>query len=107
MRDIERRIVGALESGETVKLSKRDAVICPDGKNGPRVYRLWGNTVATINADKSITLGAIGGYWCTATTKSRINAIGRHFLADIGVYQRDFAWYWTDGTAYTGARTFL
>lgn len=100
MRKVEQRIIAALEAGRSAKLSRHDRVK-PDG----RVY-LFGNLIAYWNKARQVLhLGTCGGAWQTVTTKSRINALARHFHVP-GLIQRDFVWYWTDGKRYDDIRSF-
>ena len=36
----------------------------------------------------------------SSTTKHYLNEILRAYNVDLGITQRDFIWYWTDGTEY-------
>ena len=62
---------------------------------------LYDNPIATIKKSDQ------GGYfiafdacnWQTVTTKSRINAMADHFGV-MGVYQRDYVWYFDDNAVF-------
>jgi hypothetical protein len=106
MRVIEERSVEALNAegvvGTEKKLSKRDSVRYES--NNTAVYTLYQSDIAIITEDE-ITLGTMYGNHKTNTTKSRINAISRHFGVQ-GVGQKNLAWTWDDGEPYTGRRSF-
>lgn len=69
---------------------------------GQIVVFLCNNIIAVIYSDKIILKNC--GYY-TATTKSRLNAIARHFKLPC-IYQKNRAWYWTDGILFNREREF-
>jgi len=60
-----------------------------DGNN----WRVILHNTAIAQCENGILRLATGG-WKTTTTKSRLNAILRHFGKG-GIFQKDGTWYWT------------
>lgn len=60
-------------------------------QNGWAEVFLFGNKIAQIDTKTDTVYISTGG-WRTITTKSRLNAILRHFT-NYKVFQKDFLWY--------------
>ena len=104
MRKIEQRIIHAIDKRQSVTLSQRDQVRTIDNVI---IVTLWNTDIVKIyfNEDGLFEKMVLsnGGYQ-TVTTKSRINAILRHFNFD-QIYQKNFEWVWPsnfikDSTGY-------
>lgn len=107
MRVIEERIVKKMKDIKendfhTHNLSCRDTVF---QMSGEIYYKLHLTTVIILKRGKSVWVNA--GNWETITTKSRINAILEGIGIRDGLYQKDFYWYWRDGTAFYNGDSFF
>ena len=118
MRKIEKEIAnkikeaivtGSINGKRQVRLTKRDLVGIDS--LGQPYYQLWGTKIAQFEVDEdpdSTSVKALvrsGGYE-TNTTKSRLNAIGRHLTNNaFRVHQENFNWYITLRDSNTGAIT--
>ena len=92
MRKIEMMMNSAIRyrknfsSGNTTVRSYADQV---------RVY-LHGNHIASLDtATHALTLK--DGGWQSNTTKSRLNALLDEFVPSMGIFQKDWVWYISDG----------
>ena len=92
MRKIEERMLEAISYGIDFKERNTEVVTTYDWA---AVY-LHGNLICLIGRHSGCRYYSSGG-WMTATTKSRLNALGA------GIYQRDFVWYNPDGTRFHDA----
>lgn len=105
MRTIESKILAAIDARKPFRVSRNgeihDRVLLTTTPVGV-VYQLCNASIAFID-DDTITLRTRG--WHTNTTKSRLNAIARHFNLPT-IYQKNFIWYWSDGLRVEGERTF-
>lgn len=101
MRMIERKIGAAVsdavweKDGHYEILSERDRVeVSPRGVH----YVLHYTNVFSLlkkTDDLPRRFQVKTGGWTTNTTKSRINALLEYFgINTLGVYQKDFIWYW-------------
>ena len=91
MRAIEKEMLEAIRNGKNFQKSNT-AVI--HYNNVAYIY-LHGNNIARIYSEYKREFSNAG--WRTATTKSRLNALGA------GIYQRDFEWYNADGNRFVNA----
>ena len=62
-------------------------------QNGDVVFRLHSTDIVTIHPDNTATLK--NGGWNSSTTKERINR-----YSPIGVYQKNWEWFLTDGRQF-------
>lgn len=75
MRVIEKKIIEAMQTKESIKLSCRDEVI--SFSNGKRNYYLWNSHIFTVTKENAVMFSFAG--YNTNTTKSRINALLSHY----------------------------
>lgn len=103
MRTIESKILSAIDRKKPLRVTRNGATH-DEVFIGIRVIYVFlcHYAIAEIR-ENTITLSACG--YLTNTTKSRLNAIARHFNLPT-ISQRDFTWYWSDGQLYNGTRTF-
>lgn len=89
MRAIEKKMLKAIELKQNFSLS--NTLVKIDG-NKAKVY-LHGNLICVHNYETKERKFSSSG-WESNTTKSRLNALGAN------VYQKNFVWYYRDGTEF-------
>lgn len=92
MRQITRDAVRAFRNNE--RFSRGNTQVVP-GSQGTSMY-LHGHEIASSHAGE-VAVNSCG--YETVTTKERLNGL----LSSIGcqgIYQKDFTWYWEDGTLF-------
>lgn len=92
MRQITRDAVQAFRNWE--KFNRGNTAVIP-GVNGA-VMTLHGNPIA---ASQYGEIHVTSAGWETPTTKERLNGI-LSAIGCQGIYQKDFTWYWDDGTPF-------
>lgn len=92
MRKITRDAVNAFRNNEDFRRGNTE-VSCNIFRNA--LY-LHGNLIAVLDSD-GLRVSSAG--WETVTTKERLNGLlqAEGFQ---GIYQKDFIWYWDDGTEF-------
>lgn len=94
MRKITRDAVNAFRNKE--KFNRGNMSVIPGATLGAAMF-LHGNCIAARQEDGTLYVTSAG--WETVTTKERLNGL-LHAVGCQGIYQRDFTWYWDDGTEF-------
>ena len=93
MRQIEIEMNNAIRNKRNWRQSNTEVVQCWDGIT-TNIF-LHGNLICRINNHTKQRQFYTGGGWRTATTKSRLNALGAN------IHQRNYTWYNSDGSTFT------
>ncbi len=93
MRKITRDAVNAFRNNEKFR---RDNTEVRADDNGTVLF-LHGHCIAM--RDRTGILKVRDAGWQTPTTKERLNGL-LSTMGCQGVYQKDFTWYWDDGTLF-------
>ena len=99
MRKIElemQRAIDSIKAGNREQWSKGNTRVERDGVD-IKIY-LHGHLIAHYGCLSGLVWMRDAG-WQTVTTKSRLNAVADHFNV-MGVYQKAWAWYFTDGSDF-------
>jgi len=94
MKKITRDAVNAFRNNED--FSRGNMTVIPGANLGVAMF-LHGNCIAVRQEDGTLYVTSAG--WETVTTKERLNGL-LHAEGYQGIYQKDFIWYWDDGTPF-------
>ena len=90
MRKVTQKSAEAMKNGYNTRSGNTEVI--SDGN----IMNLHGNTIAIYDRlEGKLTLRDCG--WKSATTKERLNGLLSEFHSEWRIYQKDGAWYITDG----------
>lgn len=96
MRQITRDAVQAFRNNED--FNRSNTSVQPRSYTGAAAMFLHGNCIARRQIDGTVEVSSAG--WQSNTTKERLNGL-LDSLGCLGIYQKDFQWYWSDGTEFS------